>query len=679
VAATDRRAGIKAGRVPDPPKARDTRNLWICLLLLVAVFAVYGQVRHYDFVNFDDPDYVSNSHVRSGIRWESLAWAFTSVDAANWFPLTRISHLLDFQLFGLNSGPQHLTSVFLHAFSTLLLFYLLQRMAGARWPSAFVAFVFALHPLHIESVAWIAERKDVLSTLFLFLAIWAYLNYVERPAVGRYLLIVALFCAGIMAKPMVVTLPFVLLLLDAWPLRRFSRKVILEKAPLFAISAAASVATYFVQRLAGSVASFDEVPFVFRAGNALVSYVTYLVQFLWPVNLAVFYPYPPETPRWLPLSAALLLAGITAIAIRNYKRRPYLAVGWLWYLGTLVPVIGLIQAGVQSRADRYTYVPLIGISIMLAWGFADLSTRWPAGKAVVAGLGVLICSVWSYLTWTNLSNWRDSVSLFQHAIQVTSDNYLAYNNLGEALRQRGETTEALADFQEAVRIKPQDVEAQNNFGEVLLVQGRIDEASPHILAALRGEPGLPQAHVNWAGVLNKRGEHTQAVAEYRTALRLESDNAQALCGLGVALMDLGQYRDAEPQLVKAISIKPDYADAHYNLGILFAALKRTDEAIAEFSVTVRLEPENPQAHFNLGTAFASQDKLGQAIPEFDTAVRLSPDYINARFNLGSALASLGRFDEAIQQFSEVLRLRPDFTEARKYLESCLALRKQSAQ
>jgi tetratricopeptide (TPR) repeat protein len=656
---------------------RDYRDLLICLFLLAAIFAVYSQVRHFDFVNYDDPDYVSNAHVRNGLTTQNLTWAFASVDDANWFPLTRISHLLDLQLFGFNSGPQHLTNVLLHAISAVLLFWLFQRMTGARWPSAFVAFVFALHPLHVESVAWVAERKDVLSTLFLFLALWAYLNYVKRPAIGRYLLVVLWFCAGIMSKPMVVTLPFMALLLDVWPLRRFSRRAILEKLPLLAISAAASIVTYLAQQEAGSVASFNEIPFALRAGNTLVTYVTYISQFFWPVNLAVFYPYPAGSSLWPPTAAALLLAGITVLALRSFKRRPYLAVGWFWYLCTLVPVIGLIQVGLQSRADRYTYVPLIGLSIMLAWGFADLYTLRPAAKSAVAVLGVLACSVWSYLTWLNLANWRDSVSLFQHASQVTSENYVAYNNLGAALQERGQTTEAVADIQEALRIRPQYPDAQNNLGDALLAQGKTDEAAPHIQEALRLDPGLPEAHINWATVLNKRGQHAEGAAEYRVALQLEPDNAQAHCGLGVALLDLDRYPEALTQLVEAIALKSDYADAHYNLGILYGALKRTDEAIGEFSATIRLQPNNPEAHFNLGTAFAAEDRLSQAIPEFQAAVRLNPNYINARFNLGSALASLGRYDEAITEFSEVLRLKPDFTAARRSLEACFALARKA--
>jgi tetratricopeptide (TPR) repeat protein len=650
---------MKARPAPRPKPIAvhpDKRDLWITVLLLIATLTVYAQVRHFEFVNYDDPDYVSNSHVRGGLNPQSLTWAFTSIDDANWIPLTRISHLLDHQLFGSNSGPQHLTSVLLHAFSAVLLFWLLKRMTGARWPSAFVALVFALHPLHIESVAWVAERKDVLSTLLLFLTLWAYLNYIDRPTTSRYFLIALLFCAGILSKPMIVTFPLIALLLDLWPLRRFSAKSIREKLPLFGISLVAAIATYLVQQQGGSIATFDQVPVALRVANALVSYIAYLFQFVWPASLAVFYPYPAGISPWKPIGAALLLAGITAFTLRSFGRRRYLAVGWFWYLGTLLPVLGLIQAGLQSRADRYTYVPLIGISIMLAWGLADLCVRWPRVKPAVAALGVCACLAWSYVTALNLGNWRDSVSLFRHAIQITSDNYIAYNNLGVALRQRGETAEALADFQVAVRIRPHDAEAQNNLGEALLAEGRMDEASPHILEALRGEPHSSEAHVNWATILNKRGQHDEAAAEYRAALQLDPDNAQAHCGLAVALMDLNRYQEAIPELEEAIGIKPDYADAYYNLGIAFGSLQRTDEAIAQFTETVRLQPDNPEAHFNLGTAFAAADRVSEAIPEFQTAVRLRPDYINARFNLGSALAIVGRIDEANQQFSEIQRL-----------------------
>ena len=411
-----------------------------------------------------------------------------------------------------------------------------------------MAFVFALHPLHVESVAWIAERKDVLSTLFLFLTFWAYLRYAERRAISRYLLVVLLFCLGIMAKPMVVTFPFLALLLDVWPLRRFSRKAIWEKAPLFTISIAASIATYLVQQRGGSVASLDQARPVLRVGNALVSYLAYLFQFVWPAKLAVFYPYPAGIPLWQPVGAALIPAGISALAIYNFRVRPYLSVGWFWYLGALIPVLGLVQAGIQAHADRYTYMPLIGISIMLAWGVADLCARWPAVKPAAVVLAVLACSAWCYSTWQNLHYCRDSVSLFEHAIHVTSNNYLAYNNLGVALRERGQTAEAMADFEQAIRIKPHYAEAQNNLGEALLAQGKVDEAAPHISEALREESDSPEAHVNWATVLNKHGQHQQAATEYRVALQLRPESAQAHCGLGLALFDLGRYQAALTQL-----------------------------------------------------------------------------------------------------------------------------------
>ncbi len=347
---------------------------------------MYFQVGAFDFVNYDDPDYVTNNpHVRGGITPDGLAWALTSGDDANWFPLTRISHMLDCQLFGLDSGRHHLTSVLLHALAVLLLFAFLHRATGARWPSAFVAFLFALHPLHVESVAWVSERKDVLCALFWFLALWAWVRFTLKPSRSRYLLAVAAFCLGLMSKPMIVTLPFVLLLLDFWPLRRGLR--IREKLPFFALSAASAVVTVLVQKSSGAVETLSTVAPVLRLENAAVSYMVYLAKTFWPSALAVFYPYPANLPAWQPVLAALAILGISAAVWMSCRRHPYLAVGWLWYLGTLVPVIGLVQVGSQARADRYMYVPMVGLAIMLAWGAADVLRQRPAAKTGIASAG----------------------------------------------------------------------------------------------------------------------------------------------------------------------------------------------------------------------------------------------------------------------------------------------------
>jgi tetratricopeptide (TPR) repeat protein len=576
------------------------------------------------------------------------------------------------------SGYHHLTNVLLHALGTVLLFLLLLRLTGARWQSAFVAFVFALHPLHVESVAWIAERKDVLSALFWFLTLWAYVRYVERPSPARYALMLLCFCCGLMSKPMIVTLPFVALLLDVWPLARFRIPgVILEKLPLFALSLAASVITYLVQQHAGAVLLVDQVPLPLRLENALVSYLTYIGKLIWPSNLAVFYPYPAAIPIWEPLLAGLAILGITAFAIAGRARRPYLVVGWLWYLVTLLPVIGLVQVGIQSRADRYTYVPMIGISIVLAWGAAQIAGRRTWGKQVLTIVSIAVCSAWLAVTWWNLAYWRDSASLFSHAIQVTGANYVAHNNLGAALRHDGKTDEAIGHFQSALEIRPAYSDAQNNLGEALLSVGRTSEAMPHIAEALRLRPGSPEAHINLGAALNKSGQSAEAAAQYHSALELNPGSAEAHCGLGVVLTDHGDRQQALAEFTEAIRLKPDYVDAHYGLGRLFGLAGRFDEAIQEFSTVIRLRPDDAEAHFNLGTALASEQKLAEALEEFRTAARLKPDYLNAHFNLGSALAQTGRLDDAIQEFKEALRIRPDFEEARQSLEYCRELLAQA--
>ncbi len=389
------------------PKATPNRraDFLICLVLLLATLFVYAPVRHFNFVDYDDPDYVHNYHVKNGLSPESIKWAFTSGDAANWFPLTRLSHLVDRELFGDLSGFHHLTSLLLHCVAALLLFAFLNRATRARWPSAFVAFVFALHPMHVESVAWVAERKDVLSACFWFLTLWLYVRYTERPAAGRYVLALLSFALGLMSKPMIVTLPFVLLLVDIWPLRRLPLRgfnedskrrltiLLREKIPFFALCGAGAVVTYLTQQHTGAVVSLSKFSMGLRIENALVTYVVYVAKTFWPTGLAVLYPHALQIPVWQPALCALILVGVSALVIRSIQARPYLAVGWFWYLGTLIPVIGLVQVGEQARADRYMYVPMVGIGIMLAWAGKDVLARWPKAKLALVAVaigGVLI-------------------------------------------------------------------------------------------------------------------------------------------------------------------------------------------------------------------------------------------------------------------------------------------------
>jgi protein O-mannosyl-transferase len=678
------------------------RDIFICFVLLIVTLGVYSQVSHFEFVNYDDPDYsTDNLHIRTGLTLANVEWAFTSSYAANWIPLTWISHMLDRQLFGLNPGRYHQVNLALHLLSTLLLFALFRRMTKASVPSAILAFVFALHPLHIESVAWIAERKDVLSALFWFLTMWAYLNYVARPAVWRYLLMALVFSCALMSKSMAVTLPFALLLLDVWPLRRFTTGgvvgspklthgagspklthgtgsaktgwgLVLEKLPLIALAIAASTITFMVQRGGGAV--LEGLSPALRIENALVSYVVYLLKFVWPSDLAVFYPFAP-IPLWQAAVAAVVLAAITAFAILRRTTRPYFAVGWFWYLGTLLPVIGLIQVGVQSHADRYTYIPLIGITIILAWAMEDLVAERKWMRPPLSLLTIAICGVWAIITWRDLKYWHDSTALFERAIAVTPDNYVAYGNLGAAFRTAGNTPQAIFYYERALEIKPHFANAEDGLGEALLGVGRVGEAFPHLTEAVRLEPQSVTAHINLGAAFSKRGKPAEAESQYRAAIQLDSDSAVAHTGLGVALAEQDRVQEALPQLYEAVRINPNYADGHYNLGRVLGLLGRSDEAMTQFLDAIRLEPSNAEAHYNLGVALASRDRMRDAADEFRIAVDYKPDYVNARFNYASALANLEHYDEAIPQFQAILRLKPDFEPARASLAQCLELRK----
>ena len=583
--------------------------------------------------------------------------AFTGAHDANWIPLTWLSHMLDCQWFGLNSGWHHLTTVFLHAISTLLVFALFMRMTGARWASAFVAFAFALHPLHVESVAWVAERKDALSAVFFLAALIAYVMYVERPSVLRYGLVAGLFACGLMSKPMVVTLPLVALLLDFWPLKRSKplSSLIVEKIPLFALSIGASIVAYVVQAGAGAVAAADQVPMQIRLENAVISYVVYLEKFVWPSNLAIVYPYLiPATWQWV--LAGLALLSITVLILRERVRRPYLVVGWLWFLGMLAPVIGVVQVGLQSHADRYTYLPSIGISIMVAWGSAELFRQ----RRLVLGMaGAAVCSAWALVTWSDLDYWQNTVTLFEHAIQVTDGNYVAYNNLGVALKRQGRVAEAIQDFETAQRLRPEDAELQDNLGEALLTAGRIDEAVPHLSEAIRLRPDYVKGHIDAGSAFMRTGQTSLAEAQYREALRLDRGSAEAHYGLGSVLALQGRVDEARPHfevalphVMESVAMNPGDADGHYNLGTLFTFMGRTGEAIQQFSETVRLAPEDAEAHFNLGVALFQTGRVNEAVEQFAATVRLRPEDVNAHYNLAKTLAASGRSQEAAAEYKE---------------------------
>jgi len=532
------------------------RTLLVGIALVAITLGVYGRVVGLRYVGIDDAAYVTqNPRVQDGLTSEGLRWALTTTHQANWHPLTWLSHMLDVELFGPGPAGPHAVNAILHALTALLLFLWLDRATGEPWPSAFAAALFALHPLQVESVAWIAERKDVLSALFWMLTMRAWLGYVRRPAVARYVVMVALFGAGLMAKPMLVTLPFVLLLLDYWPLGRWPRtpgsgvaprRLVLEKVPLLGLSIASSVTTILAQRAGGAMVDLASLPIPARFANALVGYTVYLGKTLWPIDLAVLYPHPTTFPGWRVAAAALILGAVSVGAWRWRLRRPWLAVGWCWFLGTLVPVIGLVQVGVQSVADRYTYLPGIGLFIIAAWGLAELTAAWglPARAKSLAAVSLL--ATLSVATWTQLGHWCDAESLFSHAVRVTRDNHVAHYNLGLALARQGKIDTAIDHFSEAARIHPGYAEAHHNLGTALLRQGQLEPAAEHLGEARRLSPEVPMVHLNHARVLQEMGRTADAADAYRDALRRRPEWPGALESLARILATASDERLRDP-------------------------------------------------------------------------------------------------------------------------------------
>jgi Tfp pilus assembly protein PilF len=566
---------------------KDTQNdifpdissrMFVCLLLIVISFAVYFPVHHYPFTSYDDDVYVyKNQHVRSGITKRSVGWSFgfDDKDKTYWHPLTWLSHMLDVQLFGINPGRHHLTNLLFHMANTVLLFLVFSRMTAAIWPSALVAALFAVHPINVDSVAWIAERKNVLSSFFWMLTVLVYTVYVKRPDIWRYGAVLLAFALGLLTKPMLVTLPFVLLLLDYWPLGRIgfrppraerAMRVILEKVPLLMLSGLSVVLSSASVKGMGNVTSFISVPLSLRIANGLVSYVKYVAKLLWPQNLAVFYPYPKMLPLGQVIGALILLMGLSVLILRAMRDQPYLIVGWLWYLGTLIPVIGLVQVGLwPAMADRWAYVPSIGIFIMIAWGAADLAAKWRYGKIGLAFTSALLGAALMIMTAVQVQYWADNVSLYEHAIDVTGDNYVAHNNLGVVLAEQKKPTAAKEQYTKAIQIKPNFATAHFNLGVVLEENRRLAEALMHYAEAIRINPAYVEAHNNLANGLVVQGKITEAIEHYAYALKLNPDDPELHNNLGVALMKSGQAEQAIENFKTALRIKPDYFAALKNL------------------------------------------------------------------------------------------------------------------
>ncbi len=582
----------------------------IAAALCAATLAAYAPALRAGFIeSFDDVDYVTgNPMVREGISREGVVWAFARWHAANWHPLTWISHMLDSEIWGLDPRGHHLTSLLLHAANATLLLLALDRMTGRTWRSAFVAALFALHPLHVESAAWVAERKDVLATLFWMSALLAWAGYARRPGAARYSLVVALHALALLSKPMPVTLPFTLLLLDFWPLGRFrldspsrardARRLVVEKVPLLALSAISSVVTFRVQAAAGAMAHLEVLPMAARVANAAVAYVKYLLLAAWPSGLAPLYPYPAGgVPAWQAAAASALLAGATWVAIRAARSRPWLAFGWLWYLGTLVPVIGIVQVGRQSMADRYAYVPLVGVFVAVAWGAAEAARGIPA-RARAGALGTAAGAALLALalgTRAQAAIWSDGVTLFERTIAVTGDNAVAHQNLGAALALRGRLDDAMRHYREAIRIDPGYVEALNSLGGALLMRNRVEEALEPIREAVRLEPGNAEARYNLGLALAGAGRTAEAAAAYEEARRLDPSAAGPRYSLAVLALQAGRLREAEDGFRRAVELDPTMADAHLGLGLAIERRGEPREAEAHLERAARARPGDARA------------------------------------------------------------------------------------
>jgi len=742
--------------------------LLIYLLLTAAAIIAFQQLSQCDFINYDDDVYVTeNIHIQDGITTQAIRWAFTTGYAANWHPLTWMSHLLDVQLFGLKPRWHHLTNLLFHIANTLLLFFVFHRMTKAPWKSAFVAALFALHPLHVESVAWVAERKDVLSTFFWMLTMAAYIHYVEhrtedgerRSEDGRqgtedgrqrtedegsfsgirfptsdfrYLTVLIFFALGLMAKPMLVTLPFVLLLLDYWPLQRLEpkksaqefrtgineplsankrkgksgrnhtsgsgpspdmmrglvrtlqsmlkeekpaahkyqwalvRPLILEKIPLLALAALSCIVTYFVQKKGGAVIPIEAFPLGARVANGCVSYIIYIAKTVWPINLAVFYPHPGLLPLWQVLGAVLFLGAVSFAVIRSAKRFPYLAVGWLWFAGTLVPVIGIVQVGVQAMADRYTYIPLIGLFVMAAWGTPELLKKWqptrPLRKEPLFASSVLILACLSIVTWIQVGYWRNSIALYDHSLKVTPSVGILCNR-GVAYEKLGDHRQAISDYDRVIEIDPKYADAYSNRGITYDKLGNHRQAIEDFERAIEINPQYADAYSNRGAAYGVLGNYRQAISDYDRAIEFNPEHAEAFNNRGVAYGKLGDQRQAISDYNRAIEFNPKYADAYDNRGAAYGELGNHRQAISDYDRAIEINPEYAEAYYNRGLAYGRLGDYRQAISDYDKAIEINPQYADAYINRGGSYGILGNYRQAISEYDRAVEINPEHAQA----------------
>ncbi|MHC4621593.1 MAG: tetratricopeptide repeat protein, partial [Planctomycetota bacterium] len=660
-------------------------------LALGAIIA-YEPMRHNDFINYDDDKYVTeNPRVLAGITRESIVWSFTGAHFFMWHPLTSLSHMLDCELFGLNPFWHHLVSFLIHLANVLLLFWVLKKMTGAIWCSAFVAAAFALHPLQVDSVAWVAERKSVLSGLFWFLTMAAYIRYAKHGGLGRYLLVVLTFGMALMAKPIVVTLPFVLLLLDYWPLRRFqwvcqnqtqklpeeesarftcqtsgTCSLVAEKIPLFIMSAIVSLITYVAQQSGDVVISTEALPIATRMVNALTSYATYIAKMIYPARLAVLYPYPTE----LRMDAgALLVLAVLIVVVRWGRGRAWLTVGLLWYLGTLVPVIGLVQTGGQAMADRYAYLPSVGILIMVAWGTAEFVGKWRLRKIVPAVAACTVLVTWLMCTRVQVGYWQNSLTLCEHTLAVTEDNPLMYYNYGLALYEHGDSLfeqrqfseanryyeEAAEKYKKVLELRPNHLKAHINLGAVMAKQQNYAEAIAYLKKALQINPNCPpHVYQNLGSVYALQGRYDLAIKNYNEVLRLEPGRLDTRKNLTEALARRGDIEKAIYHLKESLRLQPNQPELYKTLAKMLLQQKKTDEATAHYEHSIRLNPEQPDVLYDLGKLYFQKGKIEEAFACCEEVLRLDPESVDVMNTLAWHKATQGNSN--FRDPNEALRL-----------------------
>jgi protein O-mannosyl-transferase len=660
------------------------RNQWIIVAgLAVITLLLFSRVVGYPFLNFDDTDYVTkNPAVQSGLTVKGVLWALNTTHSSNWHPLTWLSHMLDWELFGPWAGGHHLTNVFLHVGNALLLFFFLKHATERFWPSIIVAALFAWHPLHVESVAWISERKDLLSTLFGLIALLAYTSYARVPRVSRYAIAMGAFMCSLLAKPMLVTLPFLMLLLDYWPLRRMpfdqgmggglrtKTKIlvtlVLEKIPFLFLSLASCLITFYAQKSGGAVASIERINAGDRIANAVASYAKYLWHTVWPVELAVFYPHPLSVPAADLLLAVAVLVGLSVSVF--LARRRYLTVGWFWYLGLLVPVIGIVQVGDQAMADRYTYLPLTGVFIGVVWACEESAGAFPRLKQPIMLVGGAVALALFFCTFWQLSFWSSPERLFTRALQVTKNNYVAHNNLGSFLDSSGRYEAAKWNYLEAFRIRPDFAITRYNLANAFARESNYSEALTHYRAVVALSPTFADAHYNFGVLLATFGDVEKGIEHHRIAIRCRPGFAEANFNLARLLARLGKAEEAVVFYEEALRIRPAWLHARIDFGSVLERLGRNAEAVYQYSEALRQNPSSAHAHSNLGTLLARLGRFESAGKHLSEVVRLEPNNADAHYNLGNFLFEQGQMAEAAFQYREVIRLNPADAKAKEKLD-----------